>query len=130
MNATRKDTIDDRVYTLYDEYCHGFIDRRQFFERVAALSVAGISALAMADALLPDYAQAQTISFTDEPPVPSASGSSGSRSSDGSSTCRSALKSSPVASNAAVSWSCCPSTRTHGCAVSGYPGSIPIRQTA
>jgi carboxymethylenebutenolidase len=66
MNATRKDTIDDRVYTLYDQYCHGFIDRRQFFERVAALSVAGISALAMADALLPDYAQAQTISFTDE----------------------------------------------------------------
>ena len=58
--------IHDRVYALYDEYCHGYIDRRQFFERAAALSVAGVSALAMANSLLPDYAQAQTISFTDE----------------------------------------------------------------
>ena len=58
--------IHDRVYALYDEYCHGYIDRRQFFERAAALSVAGVSALAMANALLPDYAQAQTVSFTDE----------------------------------------------------------------
>jgi carboxymethylenebutenolidase len=66
MNVKKKDTIDDRVYELYDEYCHGFIDRRQFFERVAALPLAGISAFAVANALLPDYAQAQTISFTDE----------------------------------------------------------------
>ena len=62
----KENQIHDSVYALYDEYCHGYIDRRQFFERVAALSVAGVSALAMANALLPDYAQAQTISFTDE----------------------------------------------------------------
>ena len=29
--------IDARVFELYDEYCHGQIDRRQFFERAAAL---------------------------------------------------------------------------------------------
>src|SRR5882762_6177335 len=58
--------IDRRVFELYDEYCHGSIDRREFLARAGALTVAGVSALAMAQALLPRYAQAQTISFTDE----------------------------------------------------------------
>ncbi len=62
----KKDEIDDRVYDLYDRYCHGRIDRRQFFERAAALTVGGVSALAMARSLLPRYAEAQVISFTDE----------------------------------------------------------------
>ena len=53
--------IDQRVYDLYDEYCHGKIDRREFL-RAAALIAGG---LAMARALLPRYALAQTISFTD-----------------------------------------------------------------
>jgi carboxymethylenebutenolidase len=58
--------IDQRVFDLYDEYCHGFIDRREFLSRAAAITIAGVSALAMAQALLPRYAEAQTISFTDE----------------------------------------------------------------
>jgi carboxymethylenebutenolidase len=58
--------IDPRIYALYDEYCHGRIDRREFMKRAGTLTVAGGSALAMAQALLPRYAQAQTISFTDE----------------------------------------------------------------
>ena len=53
--------IDKRVFDLYGEYCHGRIDRREFLLR-AALVAGG---LAMAQALLPRYAQAQTISFTD-----------------------------------------------------------------
>jgi carboxymethylenebutenolidase len=53
--------IDQRVFDLYDEYCQGRIDRREFL-RLAALVAGG---LAMAQALLPRYAQAQTISFTD-----------------------------------------------------------------
>jgi carboxymethylenebutenolidase len=55
--------IDQRVFDLYDEYCHGRIDRREFLARASALVVGG---LAMAQALLPRYAQAQTISFTDQ----------------------------------------------------------------
>jgi carboxymethylenebutenolidase len=51
--------IDRRVFDLYDEYCHGRIDRREFLARSAALVVGG---LAMAQALLPRYALAQTIS--------------------------------------------------------------------
>jgi len=54
--------IDQCVFDLYDEYCHGHIDRREFLSRAAAVTVGG---LAMAQALLPRYAQAQTISFTD-----------------------------------------------------------------
>src|SRR5262249_52024416 len=55
--------IDQRVFDLYDEYCHGRIDRREFLQRATAVTVGG---LAMAQALLPRYAQAQTISFTDQ----------------------------------------------------------------
>jgi len=62
----KKITIDQQVYDLYDEYCHGDMDRREFLNRAAAITIAGVSGLAMAQALLPRYAQAQTISFTDE----------------------------------------------------------------
>jgi carboxymethylenebutenolidase len=62
----KQEQIDDRVFELYDEYCHGEIDRRQFFERVTQLTVAGVSVVAMAEALLPNYADAQEILFTDE----------------------------------------------------------------
>jgi carboxymethylenebutenolidase len=58
--------IDQRIFDLYDEYCHGGIDRREFLRRASAITVAGISGLAMAQLLLPRYAQAQTISFTDQ----------------------------------------------------------------
>ena len=58
--------IDKRVFALYDEYCHGYIDRREFMRRAGSISVAGVSALAMAQAVMPQYARAQTISFTDK----------------------------------------------------------------
>jgi len=58
--------IDKRVYDLYDEYCHGYIDRREFLGRASAISVAGVSGLVMAQALMPRYAEAQMVSFTDE----------------------------------------------------------------
>src|SRR5215831_16428416 len=54
--------IDQRVFALYDEYCHGRMDRRVFLAKSAAVTIGG---LAMAQALLPRYAKAQTISFTD-----------------------------------------------------------------
>jgi carboxymethylenebutenolidase len=57
--------IDQRVYDLYDEYCHGRIDRREYLKRASALAALGIPAVAMATSLLPQYARAQTVSFTD-----------------------------------------------------------------
>lgn len=55
------DRLDPRVVALYDDYCHGQIDRREFFKRAAALGV-----LAAATAMLPRYAEAALVSFTDE----------------------------------------------------------------
>jgi carboxymethylenebutenolidase len=79
----KKTEIDKRVFDLYDQYCHSGIDRRQFLERAAVMTVGGVSALAMAESLLPRYAEAQVISFTDERikaryvNYPSAGGTSG-----------------------------------------------------
>src|SRR5260221_11745642 len=60
MNAITQTEIDQQVFSLYDEYCHGRIERREFLKRAGALC-----ALGFAISLLPDYARAQTISFTD-----------------------------------------------------------------
>jgi carboxymethylenebutenolidase len=66
MNAITKAVtqteIDQQVYSLYDEYCHGSIGRREFLKRAGVL---GAAALVMAQGLIPNYARAQTISFTD-----------------------------------------------------------------
>jgi carboxymethylenebutenolidase len=60
MTVMTQQQIDQQVFQLYDEYCHGGIDRREFLKRAGALG-----ALGFAISLLPDYARAQTISFTD-----------------------------------------------------------------
>ena len=62
MTAITQPEIDQQVFDLYDEYCHGRIDRREFLKRAGAL---GAAALVAAQGLLPNYARAQTISFTD-----------------------------------------------------------------
>ena len=62
MTALTQTDIDQQVFDLYDEYCHGRIDRREFLTRATAL---GAAALTMATGLLPNYARAQTISVTD-----------------------------------------------------------------
>ena len=75
----KQQDIDSRVLQLYDEYCHGRMDRRGFLERAAALGL-----LPAAMMMLPNYAQAQTVSFTDARikasyvTYPSPGGSSGS----------------------------------------------------
>jgi carboxymethylenebutenolidase len=62
MGAITQPEIDQQVFDLYDEYCHGRIDRREFLRRAGAL---GAGALAMAYGLMPNYAKAQQVSFTD-----------------------------------------------------------------
>ena len=63
----KKDKIDPKVYDLYDEYCHSDMSRRDFLKKAGALSVLGsVSGAVMANALLPNYALAQKISFTDK----------------------------------------------------------------
>ncbi|MGQ0545288.1 MAG: dienelactone hydrolase family protein [Betaproteobacteria bacterium] len=62
MTGISQIEIDQQVFDLYDEYCHGRIDRREFLKRAGGL---GAGALAIAYGLMPNYARAQTISFTD-----------------------------------------------------------------
>ena len=39
--------IDQKIYDLYDEYCHGFMDRRELLRQASAVTVAGVSGLAI-----------------------------------------------------------------------------------
>ena len=43
IGSMDKNKIDDSIYDLYDEYCHGRINRRQFFERAASVAVTGVA---------------------------------------------------------------------------------------
>jgi carboxymethylenebutenolidase len=61
----KRGPVDQRLLDLYDQYAHGFIDRRAFVRRAGMLAVGGMSAAALVESVLPRYADAETISFTD-----------------------------------------------------------------
>jgi len=58
IDTMNRNAIDPKIYDLCDEYCHGPMERRDFLARAATLTVIGGSGLAMAEALLPRYAEA------------------------------------------------------------------------
>jgi carboxymethylenebutenolidase len=55
-----KDLSQD-VFNLFDEYIHSAMGRRQFMNRLTSYATAGLSAAAIADFLLPKYAEATKI---------------------------------------------------------------------
>ena len=57
--------IPQEAFDWYDEYAHGFIDRRTFMARLAGLAATGISMSVLIAALLPNYAEAEQVSFND-----------------------------------------------------------------
>jgi len=61
---TAKDFAPE-LLELYDFYAHGKINRRQFLDRAAAFTVAGMTASALLASLSPDYALAEQVEFTD-----------------------------------------------------------------
>lgn len=61
---TAKDFAPE-LLELYDYYAHGKIDRREFLDRAALFTFAGLTAGALLTALSPNYALAEQISFTD-----------------------------------------------------------------
>ncbi|MGH8346176.1 MAG: YghX family hydrolase [Pseudomonas sp.] len=61
---TAKDFAPE-LLELYDYYAHGKIDRREFLDRAALFTFAGLTAGALLAALSPNYALAEQISFTD-----------------------------------------------------------------
>lgn len=65
MTEDNKGKVDQRLLDLYDKYAHGDIDRREFVRRAGTLAVGGMSAVALAESVMPRYAEAQTVSFND-----------------------------------------------------------------
>ena len=57
--------IPQEAFDWYDEYAHGFIDRRTFLARLGGLAAAGYSLTALTGALMPNYAEAEQVSFND-----------------------------------------------------------------
>lgn len=58
MPRKTKPPIPQEVFDLYDDYAHGGMDRRSFFDRLSAFAVGGVSTAALAAAVLPDYSAA------------------------------------------------------------------------
>lgn len=54
-----------KLLDLYDLYAHGLISRRTFFKRLSQYAVGGMTVAALAETLLPKYAEAQQISDGD-----------------------------------------------------------------
>lgn len=65
IRSTNTQEIPQEAFDWYDEYCHGIIDRRTFLAKLATLSAAGITLATLSSALLPNYAQAEQVSFND-----------------------------------------------------------------
>ncbi len=61
---TAKD-FDPKLLQLYDFYAHGQISRREFIDRAGKYTVAGVSAVALLNMMLPNYALAEQVSFND-----------------------------------------------------------------
>lgn len=57
--------IPQEAFDWYDEYAHGLIDRRTFLNRLTGLAGAGLSLSLLTAALLPNYAEAEQVSFND-----------------------------------------------------------------
>jgi carboxymethylenebutenolidase len=56
---------DQRFLDLYDKYAHGFINRREFLDRLGAITASSAAALAVFNALLPNYALASQVAEDD-----------------------------------------------------------------
>ncbi|MFC3607246.1 YghX family hydrolase [Stutzerimonas tarimensis] len=69
VRLTAKD-FDPELLELYDFYAHGKLSRREFLDRAAAFTLCGLTATTLLDSLLPDYALARQVDFTDPEIIP------------------------------------------------------------
>jgi carboxymethylenebutenolidase len=63
---TQRRTVPPEAVELYNQYVHGEISRRDFLHGAKRFAVAGLTASAIVEALMPNYAVAQQVSRTDE----------------------------------------------------------------
>lgn len=60
-----KQPMDRRYLDLYDRYAHGFINRREFLDRLGAITASSAAALAVFNAFAPNYALASQVAEDD-----------------------------------------------------------------
>lgn len=65
MGRKKAGDFDQELLNLYDKYAHNLISRREFFEKSARFAVGGITAAALIDSLMPDYALASQVDEKD-----------------------------------------------------------------
>jgi carboxymethylenebutenolidase len=64
-NTTAHPPIPQEAFDWYDEYAHGVIDRRTFMNRLSSLAATGFMMSVLLATLMPDYANAEQVSFND-----------------------------------------------------------------
>ncbi len=65
MERKKASDFDQRALDLYDDYAHGRISRRDFAQRIAAVTVGGVTAETLISSLSPNYAWAQQVAPDD-----------------------------------------------------------------
>lgn len=66
MSSKERRTVPPEAVELYNQFIHGEISRREFISGAQKFAVAGLTAGAIVNALMPNYAEAQQVSRTDE----------------------------------------------------------------
>ena len=65
MTRLTAQDFDPKLLELYDFYAHGMITKREFLDRAAKFTVAGMTATAVLGLMSPNYALAEQVSFND-----------------------------------------------------------------
>ena len=58
--------FDPELWAIFDDYVHGFIDRRGFLDRAAKFAVGGVTAVMLLDMMNPKFAAAQQVPKDDK----------------------------------------------------------------
>ena len=66
MKRRRAADYSPAVLKLFDQFVHGDISRREFLDRAASLAVGGITAAALLESLVPDFAAGQRVAEDDQ----------------------------------------------------------------
>ncbi len=64
-NRKKASEFDQELLNLYDSYCHGLIERRDFLRGAAKFAVGGTTAMALLNTLSPNYALANQVDEKD-----------------------------------------------------------------
>ncbi len=65
MKEIKKETINQELFDLYDDYAHNRLDRREFVQKLSIYAVGGITVASLMSFLMPDYKTAVQIKEND-----------------------------------------------------------------